>query len=96
MYKKLAAAFLLVAMVFVIGCSTHVHTIGKGAQSTDVIESRQWYFLYGLVPINDVDTNAMAGDAADYEITTQYGIIDILISAVTSSIIHTRTVSVRK
>lgn len=97
MFRKLSAAFLIVGMLFVIGCATHVHKIGDGAQGSGTIEARQWYILYGLVPINSVDTNAMAGDATDYEITTQYTLLDAIITAVVSSItITTRTVSVKK
>ena len=97
MFRRLSAAFLIVGMLFVIGCSAHVHQVGKGAQGSDIIEARQWYIAWGLVPINDVDTNVMAGGATDYEITTLYTPIDFIISAVASSItISSRTVTVRK
>ena len=97
MFRTLSAVFLIAAMLFVIGCSAHVHTVGKGAQGSDVTEARQWYIVWGLVPINDVDTNAMAGEATDYEITTLYTPIDIIIGVVAGSVtISSRTVSVRK
>lgn len=97
MFRKFSAVFLIAAMLFVIGCSAHVHTVGKGAQGYNVTEARQWYIVWGLVPINDVDTNAMAGEATDYEITTSYTPIDFIIGVVAGSIsISSRTVSVRK
>ena len=97
MFRKLSVAFLIVGMLFVIGCAAHVHKVGNGAQGTDMMEARQWYVLWGLVPINDVDTNAMAGDATDYEITTQHTLVDVVISAVLGSItIDCRTVTVQK
>lgn len=97
MFRTLSAVFLIAAMLFVIGCSAHVHTVGKGAQGYDVTEARQWYIVWGLVPINDVDTNAMAGEATDYEITTLYTPIDFIIGVVAGSVtISSRTVSVRK
>ena len=97
MFRKLSAAFLIVGMLFVIGCSAHVHKVGKGAQGYDVTEARQWYIVWGLVPINDVDTNVMAGEATDYEITTSYTPVDFIIGVVAGSItISSRTVSVRK
>ena len=97
MFRKLSAVFLIAAMLFVIGCAAHTHKVGNGAQGTDVIEARQWYILWGLVPINDVDTNAMAGEATDYEITTQATALDVIISAVLSEIsINCRTVTVQK
>ena len=86
MFRTLSAVFLIAAMLFVIGCSAHVHTVGKGAQGSDVTEARQWYIVWGLVPINDVDTNAMAGEATDYEITTLYTPIDIIIGVVAGSV----------
>ena len=97
MFRKLSAVFLIAAMLFVIGCAAHTHKVGNGAQGTDTIEARQWYVLWGLIPINDVDTNAMAGDATDYEITTQATPLDVIISAVLSEIsINCRTVTIQK
>ena len=97
MFRKLSAVFLIAAMLFVIGCSAHVHTVGKGAQGYDVTEARQWYIVWGLVPINEVDTNAMAAGATDYEITTLYSPIDFIIGVVAGSLtVSSRTVSVRK
>ena len=99
MFTKISATFLIIAMLFVIGCSAHVHKVGKGAQGAEtfVTEARQWYIVWGLVPINNVDTNAMAGEATDYEITTLYTPIDFIIGVVAGSItISSRTVSVRK
>ena len=42
MFKKLSAVLLIIGMLFVIGCATHMHKVGNGAQGTDMIESRQW------------------------------------------------------
>ena len=97
MFRKLSAALLVVAMLFVIGCAAHVHKVGKGAQSNDITFERQWYILWGLVPINEVDTNVMAEGATDYEIVTAYTPIDAVISAVLYfATINCRTVSVQK
>ena len=97
MFRKLSAVLLIVGILFVIGCAAHVHKVGNGAQGSDITEARQWYVLWGLVPINDVDTNTMAAGVTDYEITTQYTALDAIISAVLSEIsISCRTVTVRK
>ena len=100
MIRKFSAAVLILGILFVIGCSTHVHKVGNGAQSNDMndmIETRQWYVLFGLVPINEVDTNAMAGEATDYEITTELTAIDIIINLFTGVVsVGSRTVTVRK
>ncbi len=103
MFRKISAAFLLVGMLFVIGCAAHVHKIGNGAQGNDTTEARQWYALWGLVPINnlgpltEVDTNAMAAGATDYEIMSQITVIDFAISVILSfATVTTRTVTVQK
>ena len=84
-------------MLVVIGCTTHVHTVGKGPQGYDVTGARQWYIVYGLVPINEVDTNAMAGEATDYEIITSYTPVDFIIGVVAGFItVSSRTVTVQK
>lgn len=97
MFKKLSAVLLIVGMLCVIGCATHTHVVGNGAQGTDMIESRQWYVLWGMVPINEVDTQAMAGEATDYEIITEVNLLDAIINTVLSEVsIYCRTVTVRK
>ena len=95
MFKKLSVVLLIIGMLCVIGCATHTHKIGEGAQGTDMIESRQWYVLWGLVPINEVDTQAMAGEATDYNIITEVNVLDAVINAfVGSATIYCRTVTV--
>ena len=97
MFRKLSVVFLIAAMLFVIGCATHVHKVGNGAQGSDITEARQWYALWGLVPINDIDTNTMAAGATDYEITTSITPVDFIISAIAGYItVNCRTVAVRK
>ena len=63
MFRKLSVVLLIVGMLFVIGCATHTHKIGNGAQGFNMTEARQWYALWGLTPLNDVDTSVMAGSA---------------------------------
>ncbi|MCG9126908.1 hypothetical protein JT359_04835 [Candidatus Poribacteria bacterium] len=88
---------MIASMLLVIGCATHIHKVGDGAQGNDITNARQWYILWGLVPINDVDTNAMAGGASDYQITTSVTVVDFLINAVGSYItLNARSVSVQK
>ena len=97
MLKRYSAILMIACMLLVIGCATHVHKVGNGAQGYDISNARQWYILWGLVPINEVDTNAMAGGASDYEIITSSTVIDMLIGAVAGSVtVSSRSVSVRK
>lgn len=97
MLKKLSALVLIAGILLVIGCSAHIHRVGNGPQGNESIEARQWYVLYGLVPINEVNTHAMAGNAMDYEIATSQTALDIIISLFTGVVsVHSRTVTVRK
>ena len=91
--KTLIIATALV--LFFSACSVHTHIVGKGAQGTTEVSKRQLWVV-SLVPINDVDTNKMAGDAMDYEIQTQVDIIDIIVSGLTSGLITSRNVTVKK
>ncbi len=91
-------SFIVIVLLFVaVGCTTHVHNVGNGPQTHQVSEARQWYILWGLVPINEVNTNTMAGDATDYEITTEVTPIDFLIGIPASLVtVTSRTVTVTK
>ena len=94
-----AVALVLVGVVTLatIGCATHIHTIGNGPQGNQVQQARQWYILWGLVPLNQVDTGAMAGTATDYEIITQQSVLDFIIGIPASWItVSSRTVTVTK
>ena len=97
MLRKFSAIVLILGVLLFIGCAAHVHKVGNGAQGNDMMMARQWYVLFGLVPINEVDTNAMAGTATDYEIMTQYTGLDVIINIFTGVIsVNSRTVIVRK
>ena len=97
MLKKVTSAVLIVSVLFVIGCATHIHKVGNGAQGNDVTTQRQWYVLWGLVPINDVDSHTMADGATDYEIKTEVNFVDVVISIFTGLItVYPRSVTVTK
>ena len=92
--KKLIPVLMLAVLVLA-GCAGHVHVVGEGAQGTMVSQARQFYVI-DLAPLNEVDTKAMAGDAADYTIKTEASFVDGLIGALTLGIITVRTVTVTK
>ena len=93
--KKLILSFAIV--LFLSACATHTHIIGEGPSTGLTEEKRQYYALYGLVPLNKVDTNAMVGDATDYRLETGVQPVDIAIGAVGGSLsIQSRTVKVTK
>jgi len=107
MNNKLITITLIISMLF-ISCATHLHTVGYGPQTGVKATARQYYLLWGLVPLNTVDTNEMAGtdidgkQIKDYEIKTQTGPIDIVLAfglgvftyGIGPVIIQSRTVTV--
>jgi hypothetical protein len=96
MYKKIIALFIICTFLF-SGCYTMTHKVGNGAQGNTTTEERAWYILWGLVPINNVDSQAMAGGASDYTIVTQATVVDVIIGAFTGIVtVAPRTVKVTK
>ena len=88
---------VLAVLVVFMGCMAHVHTIGNGPQGSEQVVAKQWYALWGLMPISVVDTHAMAGDKKNYEIKTETSVGDFIISIFTSIVtINCRTVTVTK
>ena len=98
--KKVVVMIMIVSSLFLIGCSTHIHTVGTGPQTGVSNTARQFYLLYGLIPLNSVDTGAMAGGAANYEIQTQVGPMDLVINVASAvaiaGIVSSRSVTVTK
>ncbi|MBN1756450.1 hypothetical protein JW877_09595 [bacterium] len=90
--------FLILLLVFsLMSCAAHHHKVGNGAQGNQVVAARSWYILWGLVPLNEVDSQAMAGGAADYEIHTEVSPLDFVISILTGIVtVNSRTVTVTK
>ena len=103
MNNKLITITLIISMLF-ISCATHLHTVGYGPQIGVKATARQYYLLWGLVPINTIDTNEMAGldingkQIENYEIQTQVGPLDVVINSVSlftiGLILTSRTVTV--
>ena len=93
---KILFVFLIIAM-FASSCAAHRHTIGMGPQTGIKIERRQWYALWGLVPIGEVDIAQLSGGASDYEIYTRVNGIDWLINFFLGwTTIQSRSVQVTK
>ena len=84
-------------VIFAVACSTHIHTVGTGPKTGQSENARQWYILWGTVPLNNVDTNVMARGNANYEIKTSTTFVDGLISGVAGMVtVNCRTVTVTK
>jgi hypothetical protein len=98
MSKKISLILVSVILITTLmSCAAHRHVIGKGATMGQSTSERQWYILYGLIPLNKVDTSVMAGGKTDYEIKTEQSAIDILLNLITGYLtIYSRTVTVTK
>ncbi len=97
MKKIFMTTMIVIMLLSLVACSTHIHKVGNGAQGNNVQTARQWYVLWGLVPINEVNTNQMAAGATNYEIKTEQTFIDGLITAFTSTVtVSCRSVEVTK
>ena len=77
---SLCAVFLSVTLG---GCFTFRHTVGNGGTGQTSVAQKQWFILWGLVPLNNVDGGKLAAGATDYTVQTQLSIVDFLISIVT-------------
>jgi len=96
-FKSIVLVLLIAIMAFsFVGCLTNEHIVGTGAQTGYTESAKQWYLAFGLIPLNNVDTKAMSGDSANYKIVTQTGILDDIVSSLTSGILSARTVQVIK
>ena len=85
--KKMTGLFLclLMAGLPLTGCYTVNHTIGTGGD-TPVASERQWYVLWGLVPITNLDGGQMAktkGLTNNYTIQTQANFLDDVLNFLT-------------
>ena len=98
MKKILTAISILILMTFALSsCYVMNHTVGEGAKGNTEVVQRQWYVLWGLVPLNDVSTVSMAGGAEDYNIEVKQSFIDAIIGAFTGAItIAPLTITVTK
>ena len=96
--KKLKQLIMVFIMAVVLSsCMTLTHTVGEGAKSGATIQKRQWYALWGLIPINPVDSKTLAGGATSYTVTSQVTVTDWFLNIFTSIVtIYSQTVEVQK
>lgn len=97
MRKFKALIIVLVFALAMTSCYSLEHTVGAGAQGNNTVSEKQWYALWGLVPLNDVDSQEMARGAENYTIHTQFTFVDYIITAFTSVVtISVQTVEVER
>jgi hypothetical protein len=85
--KKIRTLLFALTIAFAISsCYTLEHTVGSGAKGNVTTSKRQWYILWGLVPLNEVNSKDLAGGAANYNVRSQHTFVDGVISAITGII----------
>jgi flagellar basal body-associated protein FliL len=95
--KSIAIILLLFVVIYSTGCMAHTHVIGDGAQGNKSEDSRQWYILFGLVPLNNANTAEMAKGATNYTIRTETSVLDFIINCFTGIVtVNSRTVTVTR
>lgn len=102
--KRLAALSVVAAMVLSTsalsaGCYTQRFDVGAGAAGGETRQFTQWFALWGLVPITQVedDVESFTAGATDYTVTTQFTPLDILIGFFTNIVtIGPKTVTVER
>jgi hypothetical protein len=95
--KRAITALLCAATIVVVtGCYAHRIVVGSGASTGQQETAKQWYLLWGLVPLSSVNTKAMAGGASNYTIDSREEVLDILIYGITAGIVGAQTVVVTK
>ncbi|MCK4516271.1 MAG: hypothetical protein KAU31_13500 [Spirochaetaceae bacterium] len=97
--KKATAIGILavLAMTMLVGCMTHEHIVGTGAATGYTESTKQWYLLWGMVPLNSVDTKALSGAAQNYKIVTETSLVDAVLSGLGFIVsVRVRTVKVIK
>ncbi len=97
MKKFILMLVLVVFTLQMIGCASHIHTVGNGPQKNETTKKWQWYALWGLVPVNEVNTEQMAANSNDYQIKTEYKFSNVLVNMFGTYLsLHTRSVEVTK
>ena len=89
----------MVAASLLFGCFSMTTTVGAGPMSVPPKEAytHRWFALYGLYPMDDLDSKSLSGGAKDYRVTTEFTFEDVVMSAFTSfATFYRQTVIVEK
>ena len=86
-------SILLLAML--TGCQVHTHRVGAGPTGVGEESARQYYILFGLLQLNEVNVQRMASDLTGYDIETEFSWLDFFLMPVFLPLtITSRTVTV--
>jgi hypothetical protein len=87
---------LVLCATLLTSCFTSTHVVGAGG-SGETVQTKQWFALWGLVPLNNANSQQLAGGKTDYTVTTTFSFVDMVIGAITGIVsVYPMTVKVKK
>jgi len=60
------------------------------------VSKKRWYLLWGLSPLNTVDSKKMAKGAVNYTVKQRMSVLDIIMGLPTGFFLSSQTVTVKK
>lgn len=94
--RRLAATAALATAACLAGCASHTHVVGLGPTGTGETTVRQYYIFFGLIALNEVDTQRLAPELTSYAVHTRIAFVDLLLAPLLLPLTATsRTVTVR-
>lgn len=98
--KKLVVLSLVAVLALAnVGCFVQKHDVGQGATGGEEREFNQWFILWGLVPITQIedDVESAYAGATDYTVTSQFTPLDCVINFFTSFVtIYRKSITVER
>ncbi len=97
--KSISLLSIIIIASLLSSCNATMHTVGTGGvgdcKSTFDAKKKQWYLLWGLVPLNRVDSKDLAAGAQNYTIRTTTSFGDYLIAIPGAYLLGLKTQTVR-
>ncbi len=85
----------IVLALALTACQSHYHRVGSGPSGIGSESVRQYYFLWGLVDLNEVDSQRFTDNAVSYDIVSEFGFADFVYSLLLGPLtVVSRTITV--
>jgi hypothetical protein len=93
--RRRATLALSALLLATPGCMVHEHRVGAGPAGVGAASFRQYYLLFGLMQINDVDVQRALLGKPSFAVTTSFGFTDFLLTTLLAPLtVCTRSVGV--
>ena len=90
-------ASLVMASTFSSGCFTQRVRVGTGANGGEKMEHRQWFALWGLIPITEIDPEGSLNGATNYDVVSTFTPVDVIVGIVTGIVtVQPKTIIIEK